>query len=274
LVNLQGEVVGINTTILSRTGGNIGIAFAIPVDLAKPVISQLRTTGKVPRGWLGVTLQAVTPELAGLFGMDEARGALVAEVTKSGPAEAAGLQRGDIITTFNGVRIKEFRELLAMVARASVGDHVSVTFFRDGREKTVSVTLGEIPSRQVGSGRAEQRTEHWGMTLANVSPEHARRFRLERDQKGVVVIEIESGSPAELAGFRPGDVIERVNRQPIQSLEDFDAAATEAEDRDTVLLLVRRGGFASFNVLRRKEQQKAPQGKPDESFSLNDKGDC
>lgn len=251
LLNLKGEVVGVNTAIFSQSGGNIGIGFAIPVDLAKSIVAQLRETGKVTRGWLGVAIQAVTPELAKSFGLDEPKGALVAEVTKGGPAEKAGLERGDIIIAFNGTTIKDSHELPTLVAQSPVGSKARVTVLRRGKERTFTVTLGELTDQQARAERGETSQERWGMTVADLSPEIARRFQLDRDQKGVVVIEVEPGSPADLGGIRPRDVIEEVNRQRVESVEDFTKAIAETKDQETLLLLVRRGNSTSFFALRK-----------------------
>jgi serine protease Do len=251
LLNLKGEVVGINSAIFSQGGGNIGIGFAIPIDLAKSIVTQLRDTGKVTRGWLGVAIQSVTPELAKSFGLQEPKGALIAEVTADGPADKAGLERGDIITAFKGISINDSHELPALVASSPVGEEAKVTVLRSGKEKTFTVKLGELTDEQTKVARSGQRGGSWGLTVADPSAEVLRRFQLERDQKGAVVTEVEPGSPAELAGIQPGDVIEEVNRRPITSVDDFNKALAEAKDKETLLLLARRGNFSSFFALRK-----------------------
>jgi serine protease Do len=253
LLNLRGEVVGVNSAILSRAGGNIGIGFAIPIDLVRTVVTQLKATGKVTRGWLGVGVQAVTPEIANLFGLAEPKGALISEVAKAGPAEVAGIRRGDIIISFNEIPIKESHELPAIVARTPVGERAKVSVIRDGRERTFSVSIGELPVASAKVERQDRRDERWGMTVTNVSPEIARRFRFEPGQEGVVVIAIERGSSAARAGVQVGDVIEEVNREAIRSLKDFDKAMAAAKDSDRVLLLIRRGDSSSYLVLRKRD---------------------
>lgn len=250
LLNLAGEVVGVNTAIFSRGGGNIGIGFAIPIDLAKTVVAQLRETGAVTRAWLGVMIQAVTPELARSFGLQETRGALVAEVTPGSPAAQVGMQRGDIIVEFNGTAIRDSHELPALVAQSPVGSRAKVTVLRDGKERTFSVTLGELKDQEA---RAQSGESQWGMTVADLSPELARRFQLEQDRKGVVVVDIEPGSPADTGGLRPGDIIEEVNRQPVSTVKDFTTAVASAKGRETLLLLVRRGNTTSFFALRQEQ---------------------
>jgi len=252
LLNLKGEVVGINSAIFSQSGGNIGIGFAIPIDLAKSIVNQLKEKGKVTRGWLGVSIQSVTPELAKSFGLKEPTGALVAEVTKDSPAEKAGFERGDIITEFNSTPIKDSHELPALVARTPVGEKAQITILRGGKGQTLTVNLGELPEQQAKAESEGESGENWGMTVASLSADAARRFQLERDKKGVVVTEIEPGSSAELAGIQPGDIIEEVNRQPVESVEDFNKVMTDAKDKETLLLLARRGNFTSFFALRKQ----------------------
>ena len=251
LLNLKGEVVGINSAIFSQSGGNIGIGFAIPIDLAKSIVAQLRDKGKVTRGWLGVSIQSVTPELAKSFGLKEPSGALVAEVTKDSPAEKAGFERGDIIVAFNSTPIKDSHELPALVARTPVGEKAQVTILRGGKEKNLTVKLGELTDQQAKAETEEGSSENWGMTVSGLNSEAARRFQLDRNKKGVVVTEVEPGSSAELAGIQAGDVIEEVNRQPIESVEEFNKTMSDAKDKDTLLLLARRGNFTSFFALRK-----------------------
>ena len=253
LINLKGEVIGINTAIFSQGGGNIGIGFAIPIDQAKSIVDQLKDKGKVTRGWLGVAIQSVTPELAKSFGLKEPIGALVAEVTSGGPAEKAGLQRGDVITTFNGATVKDSHELPSLVARTPVGEKAEVVILRNGKEQNYSIKLGELTDQQA---KAEQRggesEDAWGMTVANLSSEAARRFQTEKAQKGVVVTEVDPDSPAAASNIQPGDIIEEINRQPVRSVEEFEKAVTAAKEKETLLLLVRRGNASTFFALRKQ----------------------
>lgn len=251
LLNLKGEVIGINSAIFSRGGGNIGIGFAIPIDQAKSIIAQLRESGKVTRGWLGVMIQPVTKELAESFGLKEPKGALVAEVTEDGPAKKAGLERGDVITSFNGATINDSRDLPAIVAQAPVGSDAAVKILRGGKEVNLSVTLGELPAQLASAEPAEASQESWGMTVANITPEIARQFRLENDKKGVIVTEVEPGSPAAAAGIQPGDQIEEVNRKAVTSVDEFTKAVAELKEEETLLVLARRGSFTSFFALKK-----------------------
>jgi len=251
LLNMRGEVVGINTAIFSRSGGNIGIGFAIPIEQARSIIAQLKSSGKVIRGWLGVSVQAVTPELARSFQLNEPRGALVTEIAKDSPAQAADLRRGDIIAEFNGVSITESHELAALVARTSVGKSTRLVVLRQGAEESIFVLLGQLPSPEDKTKLPEMRVTRWGFVAMAISPDVARRYRLEWEQKGVVITAVDPGSPADLAGLRHGDVIEEVNRQPIRSVNEFDSLMTQSESGETVLLFLRRGDSSMFQVLHK-----------------------
>lgn len=254
LLNLRGEVVGVNSAILSRAGGNIGIGFATPIDLVKSVVAQLKGSGRVTRGWLGVSVQVVTADIAYFFGLDGPRGALITEVVNEAPADAAGIKSGDIIISFNGIPIKDAQELPRIVARMAVGNRVNVDIIRDGREQTFMVAIGALPSRPPPKPeREDRRAERWGITVTDISPEIVRRFRLEAGREGVAVIAIERDSSAARAGIQVGDVIEEVNRQPIRSLEDFEIAAAAASDSDRILIFSRRGDTSLFRVLRQRD---------------------
>lgn len=220
--------------------------------MARAIIDQLQSTGKVTRGWLGVAIQTVTSELAESFDLDEPSGALVAEVTEDGPAKKAGLARGDIITHFKGRKVVKSHELPAMVARSAVGEQVEITILRGGKSRTLTVTLGELTDRVARAGGQEEIEAGWGMTVSGIADEHLQRYRLPEDQQGVVVTEVESGGPAEMAGIRPGDVIEEVNRQAVNSVGDFTGILDKSGQTDTLLLLVRRGNFTSFFPLRKR----------------------
>ncbi len=252
LLNLKGEVVGINSAIVSQGGGNIGIGFAIPIDLAKSIVEQLKDKGKVTRGWLGVAIQSVTPELAKSFGLKEPLGALVAEVTKDGPAEKFGIERGDVIISFNGTTIRDSHDLPALVARTPVGEKAQVSILRGGKEKTFSVKLGELADQQAKASPEEDSGGSWGMVVTNRTPDAMRRFQMEHANKGVIVTEVEPGSPSEVAGIQPGDIIEEVNRQTVNSVEEFNKALLASKEKETLLLLARRGNATSFFALRKQ----------------------
>ena len=210
---------------------------------------EMRQAERCGNGWLGVAIQTVTDDLAEMFDLDEPVGALVAEVTSGGPAEKAGIERGDIITHFKGRKVLQSSDLPAMITRTLGGEEVQIRVLRGGRQHTITVTLGERMER---IGSREQNYTDWGMTVAEISDEHIQRYRLSDDQQGIVVTNVESSGPAELAGIRPGDVIEEVNRQAVCSIYDFTIALEEAEQAETLLLLGRRGNFTSFFALRKQ----------------------
>ena len=255
LVDTKGRVIGINAAISSRSGGNDGVGFAIPINLAKGVLDQLRDHGSVERGWLGVAIQAVTPDLAESFGLEGASGALVADVNPDGPAAKAGIERGDIILSFDGHEITESHQLPAMVADKHVGDTVELTLLRNGKRKTVSATVASMPDDvKAGSSRrgpADDSADNWGLTLQDVTPEMAARNQLPV-QSGVVVSGVEPDSPAERAGMRPGDIIREVDRNPVKSAKEARKALAETKRKD-VLLLVQRDTSTVFHVLKRED---------------------
>ncbi len=246
LLNTEGEVIGINTAIFSRSGGNIGIGFAIPINMAKDILPQLKE-GKVVRGWLGVMIQEVTPELKEKLGLSDMQGALVADVTSGGPAEKAGIKRGDVIVGFNGKEIEEMKELPFLVASSPVGSEASVEIVRNGKHMTVTVTLGRLSDEEEGAP-VETRLE-LGMGLETLTPEKAGAMGLAGTE-GVVVTQVSPGSPASEAGVRPGDVIIEVDQRPVKNIEEFEAAASEFKPGDTMLLLLKRRGATLFITMK------------------------
>jgi serine protease Do len=248
LLNLRGEVVGINSAIFSRTGGNIGIGFAIPVNLAKELVPQLRDKGKVTRGWLGVLIQKVTPEIAESLGLEHARGALVADVVADGPAAAAGVKVGDVIVEFDDHVVNESNELPMLVARTAIDKEVKLKLVRDKQPVELDVKIAELKDEEtrVASGGD---SEKLGLTVQTLTPDIADNLGLE-ETKGVVVTAVESGSPADDAGLRRGDVILEVNRQPVDDADKYKSALKKVEKGKNVLLLVRRGENTIFLALK------------------------
>ena len=249
LVNLKGELIGINTAIFSRSGGYMGIGFAIPSKMVKSVIDSLRTHGKVIRGWLGVSIQEVTPELAEQFRAPSTNGALVADVIDDSPAAEAKFERGDIITRYDGKEVDDPTHLRAMVAETSPGTKVTASVYRDKQRKNLAVTIGELPkdlTASLGGGPGTARGDHalTGVTVTNLSPEKGRRQ--ERRAGGVKVTQVERGSPAERAGLREGDVLQEINRKPIREVDDFERATAKLEPKQPVLILLRRGNASIF----------------------------
>jgi len=248
LINLRGEVVGINTAIFSRTGGNIGIGFAIPINLVKELLPQLKGRGKVTRGYLGVLIQKVTPEIAESLGLEKARGALVASVSKDGPAERAGVKVGDVIVEFDGKEIKDSNDLPLVVARTAVNKAARLKVLQDKREVMLSVTVGELKEEEVVASAAEK--GDLGLTVQRVTPQVAESLGLEKAE-GLVVTGVEPGSAGDEAGLRRGDVILEVDRKPVKTVAEYRKVVGEASKRGKgILFLVRRGESTLFLALK------------------------
>jgi serine protease Do len=250
LVDQSGAVIGINAAIVAPAGGNVGIGFAIPSKLAEWVIGQLRRNGTVVRGWLGVAVQPVTQDLARTFGLEKPEGALVADVSANGPAAKAGIQRGDVIVRWGERDIQQSRELPTLVAGTPPGTRVPVTLIRNGKRETVEVTVEKMPPERRQSAEAgaepDRDAARWGLVVAPLSAQDARRLGV---RGGIVVTEVASGSPADDAGLRPGDVIVQVNRRAVASVADVRRAL--GGDARRALLLVRRGDASVYVELAR-----------------------
>jgi len=240
LLNLMGEVIGINTAILAS---GQGIGFATPSAIAKTVIPQLESKGKVVRGMIGVQVQNVTPELAKSFGMAEARGALVAEVNPDSPAQKAGIHQGDIIVEFNGHPIHEMNELPRIVASVAPGSKASLKVLRNGKEKTLNLTIVELTDERQTQAKEEGKAEKTplGLEVQNLTPTLVQQFRL-RDNKGVVVVRVESGSPASDANIRPGDLILEVNGTVVSSVKEYREAVAKVKKGSVIRFLIKRAG--------------------------------
>ena len=249
LINASGQLIGINTAILSRAGGNQGVGFAVPANLARTVMNQLLKDGKVVRGYLGVMIQPVTPEIAKAFNLPDARGALVGEVTPDGPAARAGLAQGDVIIELNGVRVDDNRELRLKIGQLAPGSAIRLKLLRDGNPREVNITLGELPNeKEVANDGKPESDSPDGLSVENLTPQIARQLELQSNASGVVVTGVQDGSRADDAGLRRGDVIQQVNRQPINNVAEFERAMKQAGDKST-LLLVNRNGHTSFVAL-------------------------
>jgi len=257
LVNSRGELVGINTAIFSRSGGYMGIGFAVPSNMARTVMDALIKTGKVTRGWLGVSIQEVTRDLAAQFGLKETRGALVSEVLGDSPAANAGLQAGDVIVAFDGRTVESPTALRNMVAQTPVGKSVRVEVVRDGRRQVFNVKIAEQPKEiaEAGSEGPEEaqtggESALSGLEARTLTPEIAQQLGLPPTTRGVVITGVDPNSPAAAAGVQPGDVILEVNRQPVRSVEDLRRIAAKLSKKDSVLLLLNRRGGKLFLALR------------------------
>jgi len=247
LLNPAGEAVGINTAIFSRSGGSVGIGFAIPINIAKELLPQLKK-GKVVRGWLGVVIQKITPELMEKLDLKDVEGALVADVPKGGPAEKAGIKRGDVILSFDGKPIKDSHDLPFIVASTPVGKTVDVEVLRKGQRKTLQVKIAELKEEEEAQILTKAKPD-LGLTVRDITPDIARSFRLT-EASGVVVVKVEMSSPAAEAGLRPGDLILEVDQETVEDTTDFNAKIDRYRKGDTVLLLVKRKEATLFLTLQ------------------------
>ncbi len=252
----EGRVIGVNASIYSPNGGNVGIGFAIPSNDARKVIAALRADGKIERGWLGVRIQPVTPDIAESVGMAKAAGALVASVADAGPARDAGLAQGDIVTAWGGVEIEKFRDLPRLVAATSSGKVVEVGILRNGKAMTLSVTIGQMPrTGQVASAKtmpAQDGLPGTGITVADIDPAARARFGLDEAAEGALVRHVEQDSPGWARGVRAGDVIERITYTPVRSAADAVQAVerVRSDGRKAVMLLIDRKGEDRIVAIR------------------------
>ncbi len=236
LINMKGEVVGVNTAIIAE---GKGIGFAIPITMAKEVAPQLQEKGHVTRGWLGVSIQEVTPELAKSFGLKEKKGALVAQVVSGSPAEKAGIEQGDVIVEFDGKNVADSKDLPRIVASTPVGKAVTMKLLRNGKVLDRQVKVGELEEK-TEVAKTPSTKKSLGITVQDLTPDIAKGLGLKKDT-GVVVTGVEPGSPAADAGIRIGDVIREVNRKPVKDVQDFMQKVEKAKDQDSVLLFLQRG---------------------------------
>ena len=246
LYNMKGEVVGINTAIIPQ---GQGIGFAIPIDTAIPLIPQLVAKGEVTRGYLGVNIQSITPELAKALNLKESRGALVADVTEKSPAEKAGIQRGDVIVSYNTKDISEARDLSALVAQTQVGQDTPVAVLRNGTRHDFVVKIGKLPSEKAEEAQAGQpATGSWGLMLQDLTPQMADRLGV-KDGQGVAVVGVQDETPAAKAGIQEGDIILEVNRHTIHSVKEAKETIAKSDKQDALLLLVQRSGASVYIAL-------------------------
>lgn len=251
LFNMDGEVIGINTAIYSRSGGSIGLGFSIPSNQAKNVVMQLKDFGRTRRGWLGVKIQQVTPDIAESLGLKEPTGAMIASADENGPAAKAKVQGGDIILKFNGTDVKEMRTLPRIVAETPIGKQVPVVLWRDGKERVVQVTVGELPddskpvlastnSQDKPTGARPVEVAGMGLKISPITEEARERFQIAADQKGVLITDVASGSNASEKGLKPGDVIVEVQQEEVKTPADITDRVERFRkaNRRSVLMLV------------------------------------
>jgi serine protease Do len=255
LLNIHGKAVGINTAIFSRSGGYMGIGFAIPVNMAKSVEEQLRSNGKVTRGWLGLAIQDMNEDLARSFGVNKADGILIAEVTKGSPAEKAGVQQGDILLSLNGDKVTDVTGLRNRIAMTPPGSKVSLQVFREGRKKAIRVVIAEQPADFSRATRMRLRKnnssllDNMGLTLQELTPELAKQFGYDEDQ-GILITQVAPDSPADSVGIQAGQLIEEVNRVRVHSVADLKKAVKKGKDPNQLLLRIRAGEYSKYVVLR------------------------
>src|ERR1041384_187650 len=256
LVNTTGELIGINSQILSPSGGNIGIGFAIPSNMAKAVMDQLLKTGKVHRGMLGVTIQGIDSDLAASLNMPSTRGAIVTSVTAGGPADRAGIKRGDVITAINSHSVIDNNSARNEIAQLAPGSTATVTLLRNGREQNVQATLAELPDRQrtdADDNNSEDNVngrsnERFGLTLQPLTSESAQRYGLDAEDQGLLPTRVDPSSDAANAGPRQGDLIQEVNRQPVKTFMDFSNALRQSGTRPALVPIKRRNNVATLNL--------------------------
>jgi len=246
LLNIEGELIGINTAIYSRSGGYMGIGFAIPVNLANKVMTDLKTKGHVVRGWLGVYIQPITDELKTQFNLATKAGALISDVIEGSPAEKAGIKRGDIISTFNGKVIDSFKALRSLVGQTEVGAKIEVELQRKNKKRKLTVTIAALP--QDDQTAIKPTREKLGLTVENIDRATKEKYGLN-SREGIVITGIIPGSPAYQSGLQQGDVILEMNYQPIKSTKSFYKAIRSASSGSKVLLIIRRQGHTQFTVL-------------------------
>lgn len=258
LLNVRGELVGINTAIISRTGGYQGIGFAVPSSMARQVMDSLVKYKKVVRGWLGVSIQEVTSELAEEFGVRNLKGALVSRVMKGSPADKAGIRQGDVILQFNGKDVEDTGHLRNMVSQTPLASKVKIRLLRQKKEIEVEVVVSELPKKLADaspspdeeSGNHEEGSALAGLVVRELTPELAGQFGLDENEKGVVIVKTDPDSKAYEAGIRPGDIILQLNQKNIPTLEVYKKAAGAIRPKDRILLLVRRKGEDLFVTLK------------------------
>ena len=255
LVNAQGQLVGINTAIFSRSGGYMGIGFAVPSNMTRTVMDSLIKGGKVVRGWLGVSIQDVTPDLAKQFGLKDSRGALVSEIIPDSPAAAAGIQSGDVITAFNGKTVESTSILRNTVAQTPVGKTVKVELLREKKSMSIDVKITEQP-KDIAQADGEtvqgdgKNTALAGVEVRNLTSEIARQLGLPPGTSGVVIAGVEQGSVGEEAGLQEGDVILEINRQAVRNIGDFKRLSGKLPKKDSTLLLINRQGRKLFLAIQ------------------------
>ena len=249
LVDLDGKVIGMNTAIFSRSGGYMGIGFAIPINMIKAVKEQLVLTGHVVRGYLGIIIQEMTPKLAKSFGLDVHKGILVAQVSKNSPAEKAGIKQGDVIVEFDGKKVEKVSPFRNKVALKKPGSKQKITLLRNGKRKIIFIIIGELSKEELSaSGETTQNLNKLGLTVQTLTPDLAKQLGLQ-NEKGVLVTRVTPDTVAAIAGIKAGAVILEVNRKPVSSAGEFKKRVAKSLKTGSVLLLIKEGQYSRFVVL-------------------------
>jgi len=251
LVELDGRVVGMNTAIFSRSGGYMGIGFAIPINMAKAIKNQLIEKGSVTRGYLGIVIQELTPVLAESFGFDNQKGVLVAEVSQGAPAEEAGIEQGDLIIQFDGQPVEKVGTFRNQVALKTPGSSHTITVLRHGDRKRLTVTIGKLADRESSPAASSGNTNGLGFSVQTLTPDLARQLGIP-GEKGVVVTQVAPGSPAAQVGIKAGTVIKQVNRERVETAEKFERSVAKSPQNDSVLLLIKDGQYSRYVTLKKK----------------------
>lgn len=258
LVNLRGEVIGMNTAIATSVGQFAGVGFAIPINTARDVLPILIKGGKIRRGFLGVGITDLDEDMAKDLGLPKTKGILVKEVHKDGAADKAGMKPADVIVQYDGKEVQDTGQLRHLVANTKPGARVELVVMRDGKERTLKVTVGELPSGksegEEGEGEKSRPSSDLGLTIAPLTTDTAKQYNLDASDKGVVVTDADEGSPAAAAELQPGDLITEVDRQTVTGVDDFRDAVARAKGKDSILMLVKRNGTSRFVILRQKSK--------------------
>jgi serine protease Do len=250
LVDLRGELVGINTAIATRTGGNMGIGFAIPSKLAEKVTTDILEKGRVIRGWLGVGIQNISPELAENLDIDKTEGVIVTEIMKDSPAEKAGIEIEDVILAINSEKIKNVTQLSTRVGSTDPGTKIKLKILRGGKEKTVSITIGEFPADKPQARAQKKSIQNLGFSVSDLTPALQHQYDID-DDEGIVITRVERNSDGFRAGLREGDVILKLNRKTVESADDFYNELQEVESDQPIALYIKRGDqklFVAFTI--------------------------
>lgn len=258
MINLNGDVVGINTAIYSQTGGNLGIGFAVPINMVKKIMVDLIEKGKVVRGWLGVYIQDIDSDMAEQFNLPNSQGVLLSQISKDSPADRSGLKRGDVIIEFDGVKISNTSQLRNVVASTQIGKPVIVNVIRDGKTKEIEVTIAAQPDDMevaalTDNDLEENKTvfEDFGFTVSQLNNDLAKKFNFTENEKGVIIVNIERNSIAQIGGLREGDIIVEINRKPISTIADLRKNLQDSKNDKSVLFLIKRGNVAVYIVINR-----------------------